>query len=157
MARRLPNGQHAACNSRLDSARPWRSGVSFGPVVESATALAGDFAAACRSVAESPDAAVIIVTGFYIPTAKPPCGETDGPLGAIFLARAFTQLGIRAAPVTDDFCVAALNAGLQACGLEMSVRVLPLPDADTSWPEFLSEFWLPFVRESFLRDTFDRD
>ena len=28
-----------------------------------------------------------IVTGFFVPTASPPAGETDGPLGALFLAR----------------------------------------------------------------------
>ena len=124
-------------------------GLASDPDDNLLTVCAADFETACRSIAETRDTAVVIVTGFYIPTATPPCGETDGPLGAVFLARALTQLGIRVALVTDEFCVAALNAGLQECGLEMAVRVLPLPQQDESWQEYLEEFWLPFVRDQF--------
>ncbi len=47
-----------------------------------------DFAAACRSIAEMPEPRLAIVTGFTIPGTDPLMSETDGPLGALFLARA---------------------------------------------------------------------
>jgi D-glutamate cyclase len=37
-----------------------------------------------------------VVTSFFIPTANPPAFETDGPLGAAFLLRAFLPLGATA-------------------------------------------------------------
>src|SRR2546422_2009384 len=36
--------------------------------------------------AETPNLTIGILTGFVIPHAKPPSAETDGPLGAVFLA-----------------------------------------------------------------------
>ena len=54
-----------------------------------------DFTAACRSLESHPHRTLIVATGFYIPSAKPPAFETDGPLGAAFLARAFEPLGYR--------------------------------------------------------------
>jgi hypothetical protein len=86
-----------------------------------------DFEAACQSIAEMPNAAICIVTGFLIPTANPPRAETDGPLGALFLARAFSSLGIRVTITTDWFCMAALEAGLNECFLEDKVRLIELP------------------------------
>jgi hypothetical protein len=87
-----------------------------------------DFASSCCSLTLMPSTSIAIVTGFFIPHAQPPCGETDGPLGAIFLARAGQALGIKVALVTDAFCRRALEIGLQACGLESTVPVLVLPD-----------------------------
>jgi hypothetical protein len=85
-----------------------------------------DFAAACRSLAAAEGATLGVVTGFYIPTAEPPCGETDGPLGALFLARALMPLGIRVVLITDGFCADALHAGLEASSLPaLPVVVLP--------------------------------
>ena len=40
----------------------------------------GDFAAACRSIAEHPDPSFAIISGFFIPSAATPAFETDGPL-----------------------------------------------------------------------------
>src|ERR671937_822074 len=78
-------------------------GLRADPAANLITACAGDFEAACQSIVE---AAVVIgiVTGFYIAHADPPCGETDGPLGALFLARALTPLGIKVLLATDAFC-----------------------------------------------------
>jgi D-glutamate cyclase len=89
-----------------------------------------DFPTACRSLADAPSPALAIVTGFFIPTADPPAGETDGPLGAVFLARALLPLGFRVAIATDAFCVPALQAGLAACGLRDRVIVIALPSPD---------------------------
>jgi hypothetical protein len=91
------------------------------------TATAGHFQAACRSLAHADNPVLAVVTGFIIPTAEPPRGETDGPLGALFLARALTPLGIRVVLASDLFCVPALRAGLAACGLESAVPVVTLP------------------------------
>src|SRR6185369_16734063 len=95
-----------------------RRGLATDPACNLLTECAGDFAAACKSLANTSDAGVAVVTGFLIPTAQPPAGETDGPLGAVYLARALTPLGIRVAILTDAFCWSALNAGIEACGLK---------------------------------------
>jgi hypothetical protein len=128
---------------------PGHRGLATDPSSNLLTACAGDFTAACQTLAETPDAALAIVTGFFIPTANPPCGETDGPLGAVFLARALTPLGIRVALLTDGFCRPALQAGLKACRLEDRVQVLTLPSPQRPWATFLEKGWLPFVRDNF--------
>jgi hypothetical protein len=104
-------------------------GLRTDPAANLITACPGDFAAACHSLAETPDAAVAVVTGFLIPHARPPAGETDGPLGALFLARALVPLGITVALVTDAFCRPALDAGLAACDLQGCVPVLDCAEA----------------------------
>ena len=68
---------------------PGNRGLARDPHDNLFTATTGDFAAACRSIAEQPDPCRLAsITGFFIPTADPPAFETDGPLGAVFLARA---------------------------------------------------------------------
>src|SRR5271155_3181370 len=83
-------------------------GLRTDPVNNLITACPDDFAAACRSLAQTPQAKILIVTGFYIADAHPPCGETDGPLGALFLARALQPLGIEVFLATDAYCMEAL-------------------------------------------------
>ncbi|HZT83357.1 MAG TPA: hypothetical protein VFA26_24210, partial [Gemmataceae bacterium] len=55
-----------------------RRGLRTDPADNLITRTAGDFEAACRSVAAAPAPALGVVTGFYIPHATPPAGETDG-------------------------------------------------------------------------------
>jgi D-glutamate cyclase len=86
-----------------------------------------DFADACQSVAGHKKAGVLIITGFFIPYGKPPAAETDGPLGALFLARALTPLGMKVALASDPFCVPALQAGVSAAHLDRQVAVVTLP------------------------------
>jgi hypothetical protein len=124
-------------------------GLRADPATNLVNAFPDDFQAACQSVAGASNAAVAVVTGFYIPHATPPCGETDGPLGALFLARALTPLGIRVALVTDAFCRRALEVGLNACGLSQEVPLLTLPARDRPWETFLQAGWLTFVRKTF--------
>ncbi|MBI1830314.1 MAG: DUF4392 domain-containing protein [Planctomycetes bacterium] len=90
-------------------------------------ACAADFRAACHEFAATPSPSLAVVTGFFIPTATPPAGETDGPLGALFLARALVPLGIPVVLATDGFCVRALEAGLAECGLRKQVPIVTLP------------------------------
>jgi hypothetical protein len=107
-------------------------GLRTDPASNLITACPTDFSAACRSIAESPSPAIAVVTGFYIPHAQPPCGETDGPLGALFLARALTPLGAKVHFATDPFCTRALEAGLSACGLADIVPIITLPSTQES-------------------------
>ncbi len=82
-----------------------------------------DFEQACRSIAETTSPEIGIVTGFFIPDSKPPAGETDGPLGALYLARALAPIGVKVHLITDDFCVKAFEAGLSATGLANQVGI----------------------------------
>ena len=95
-------------------ADPGNRGLARDPQDNLFSATAGDFAAACRSIAETPLPNVHVVTGFIIPSVEPPRFETDGPLGAVFLARALAPLNIHVTLRTDPACVAVLNAGLRS-------------------------------------------
>src|SRR5205085_5677023 len=104
--------------------------------------------AACRSIAETQNPAVGIVTGFFIPHAQPPAGETDGPLGALFLARALSPLGVRVVLATDQFCVPALQSGLAACGLRKSVPLVALPNTQVTGTLSSAEYWEHFAAKA---------
>src|SRR5262245_47148571 len=116
-------------------------GLRTDPTSNLITATADDFAAACRSVAETKGACLWVVTGFYIPTGNPPCGETDGPLGALFLARALPQLGVDVVLFTDDFCTGALQAGLKAAGLQGRIGLVTLPRPDHPASASVEAYW----------------
>jgi hypothetical protein len=114
----------------LDTIRDWiqvdigHRGLRTDPAANLITACANDFHAACRSVAETSTPSLLVLTGFFIPDAQPPGAETDGPLGAIFLARALSSAGIEVVLVTDPFCQHALEVGLEACGLPKKVMLV---------------------------------
>jgi hypothetical protein len=103
-----------------------RRGLATDPETNLINACPDDLAAACRSIAGTPQPSLCVVTGFYIPHAEPPAAETDGPLGAIFLARALVPLGVRVSLVTDVFCGPALTVGLEATGLPQGVPLFSL-------------------------------
>lgn len=75
----------------------------------------GELARAAESLAASATR-VLIVTGFYIPSARPPAAETDGPPGSIALAEVLTRLGIESTLMTDRFCASAVAAGMSSRG-----------------------------------------
>ena len=91
--RRDPGGR-GVC-SFLDGGRP----IGFGQL----RAAAQDLARAAKAVA--------IVTGFCIFDADPPAAETDGPPGALFLARALDAIGVRVVLVSDAYGMPLLEAG----------------------------------------------
>jgi D-glutamate cyclase len=91
-------------------------GLARDPVDNLLTACPDDFSNACRSIAEHPNPRVGIVTGFMIPSVEPPTGETDGPLGALFLDRVFAALNIPTVLITDRAAMNALSAGLSEQG-----------------------------------------
>jgi len=115
-------------------------GLRTDPQANLVNACPDDFAAACRSLAETPQAKVLVVTGFHIAHGQPPCNETDGPPGALFLARALVPLGIEVILVTEGSCMSALNAGLEICHLQDQVRVIQLPGE--VWDEQGYEEWV---------------
>jgi hypothetical protein len=121
-----------------------RRGLRTDPVSNLISAYPEDFRLACETIARQKEPAIAVVTGFFIPSAQPPAGETDGPLGALFLARALSPLGIKVTLATDSFCRQALKAGLDACALE-NVGLVTLPAyEDSSWvlPE---AYWQKFI------------
>jgi hypothetical protein len=67
-----------------------------------------------------------VVTGFCIDDDSRITAETDGPPGAIFLARAFLALGIEAVLITDRFALPLLEAGCKALNLT-DVRLIEFP------------------------------
>ncbi len=121
-----------------------KRGLRTDPERNLVNACLDDFHAACKSLAEHPAPGLAVVTGFFIPTATPPAGETDGPLGALYLARALVPLGIPVVLVTDDFCVRALEAGLAECGLRKQVPVVTLPAPAQAQKMTDAEYWQYF-------------
>jgi hypothetical protein len=120
-------------------------GLRADPADNLITRTAGDFEAACRSIAADEQASLAVVTGFYIAHADPPCAETDGPLGALYLARALVPLGFQVTLVTDAFGEQALVAGLEACGLDIG-PVLILPPAIYPWDDWMKLAWEQYVK-----------
>lgn len=90
------------------------------------TAAAGGLESACRSIAAAREARVGIVTGFNVPTEAGPRPETDGPPGAVFLARALTAVGVPVVLAAESEIEPALLAGLRVCGLEGGVSFVRL-------------------------------
>lgn len=133
---------------------PGRRGLRSDPEENLITATAGDFAAACRAVARHPLPRVAIVTGFTIPTARPPCGETDGPPGALHLARALSRLGIPVAIATDGTSLPALQAGVAAAGLA-DVTVAEIPDRPGAYGRSITENYAQ-DRAAYLGEFFRR-
>src|SRR5580704_4407134 len=70
----------------------------------------GGLEAAARSIAQTPDAHVAIVTGFFIRNAVPPSPETDGLGGMAHLAAGLAHAGIPVTIITDAPCAKALWA-----------------------------------------------
>jgi hypothetical protein len=70
--------------------------------------------------------AVAIVTGFCVFDGQHWNAETDGPPGALYLAKICQTLGIETVLVSDRYGVPVLQAGCQACGLSSDL-VLEAP------------------------------
>lgn len=122
---------------------PGNRGLGRDPHDNLFTATKGDFEAACRSFVNTPDAALDVTTGFYIPTATPPAFETDGPLGAAFLFRALVPLGYQVGLSGQKACASAMHAAI-AQGTALKPAFIEYRDAsdqpgyvvqlEESWP-----------------------
>jgi hypothetical protein len=123
-------------------------GLRADPNENLVTACAGDFAAACHSFVKSHRPSLAIVTGFVIAHADPPAPETDGPLGAIFLARAAIATGARVVLAAEGLCVGALKAGVDACGLAGEVQIITLPLPSTTRAVDPKEYTHRFTEEA---------
>ena len=99
----------------------------------------GDFENACKSLAIG--SGVVIFTGFYIPTATPPAPETDGPLGALFIARTLASLGRKVAITCEKNCLLAFEVSLQHLGLGDKIDLIESPvDTNNDYAQnFLSQ------------------
>ena len=90
----------------------------------------GQLGAAATDLAQRATS-VAIVTGFCIVDARPPTAETDGPPGALYLARELMSLGVDVTLITDRYSIAALELGCELLGMPRSlVREVPLETGD---------------------------
>ncbi len=92
---------------------------------------AGQLAAAAANLAQTASR-VAIVTGFFIPHAEPPCAETDGPPGSLFLAHCLNALGIDAAVITDEPCASTVQAAADGIGFPAD-QIFVAPLKAESW------------------------
>jgi hypothetical protein len=107
-------------------------GLARDPKDNLITACPDDFANACKSIADQKKPGIVVATGFFIPTGNPPTGETDGPLGALFIARLAKYIQGYVLIATDKYCRAALQAGLVFVGLKDYVGIFMRED---NYPE----------------------
>ena len=63
---------------------------------------------------------VLIVTGL-VDSARFPCGEIDGPIGSLALARSLTMLGHRVTIIVDDEAIAPIRAVADVADLDISL------------------------------------
>lgn len=143
---------------------PGARGLARDPRENLFNACPGDLADACRGIARTPRARLLIVTGFPIVRVDPVCGETDGPLGAVFLARALAPLGIEVAIAAESWCINALTVGLDFCNLRDRVSLIDLNESggltriasqlQTSWTHLLA---LERVGPSHTLESIARD
>ncbi len=128
---------------------PAQRGLAKDPTENLFTQSASDFARICSDLASHAKPVVAIVTGFYIPTGTPPAPETDGPLGTVFLARAFRALGIGAVPLVDVATEKAIDVGLDHCGFVRprphSGHCLTFPGPSHPWHVFVELDWRSIV------------
>jgi hypothetical protein len=104
---------------------PGNRGLARDPHDNLFTACPGDFTAACRSIADHQTPMVCLTTGFLIPTADPPAYETDGPLGAVFLARSLGLLGVRTHVLAEMTTRMAFDRGFAAAEIKLGIAQQP--------------------------------
>jgi hypothetical protein len=79
---------------------------------------------------------IAVVSGFYVPSASAP--ETDGPSGAVVLARAIARTGRRVEIWTDALCLRCMRICAETIGFPGgSVLDATNLDAETNAPELL--------------------
>ncbi|MFZ5519233.1 MAG: glutamate cyclase domain-containing protein [Candidatus Zhuqueibacterota bacterium] len=101
-------------------------GIHRNPGDNLCTFTRGHLLKAIQFLAQRPGCSVAIATGFYIPAGTPPAPESDGPLGALFLARSLHQLGYQVMLITDALCAPPLHQGLEFFGIQ-AIDVIRFP------------------------------
>lgn len=79
---------------------------------------------------------IVIVTGFYIERMK--TGETDGPLGAAFLAQALEKLTFKVTIMTSPFNERIMQAAIDALQLKAKLDVVDAGEELEKFPQVLS-------------------
>lgn len=99
----------------------------------------GQLAGAARELAERARG-VAIVTGFCVADLLVPVAETDGPPGALYLARALEALGVEVVFVTDRYALPLLRIGCREWRLDAAVVEVPIEreQAEAAIEEFLA-------------------
>jgi hypothetical protein len=92
----------------------------------------GMLEAAARELAEHGQA-VGIVTGFCVADVDPPAAETDGPPGALYLARALAALEIDTVLISDRYALSLLKLGCGIGGLKTQLFEIPLGRNEERW------------------------
>jgi hypothetical protein len=69
-----------------------------------------------RSLTTCENPSVAFVTGFYLPHARPPAAESDGPLAVAIAAGILHQAGIPAVVVTDRWSADVVHAAMAGAG-----------------------------------------
>jgi hypothetical protein len=93
---------------------PGNRGLARDPYDNLLTTTAGDFQTACKSIATHRDPTLALFSGFFIASADPPAFETDGPLGACFVKRALSPLGISCGEIGETPVCDSIQAGYMA-------------------------------------------
>lgn len=115
---------------------------------------AGQLAAAVESLAQT-TGAVAIATGFWIPTPEGGAAETDGPPGALYLARALAALGREVVLVTDAFGMPLLESGCDVLGLPRDcIHEFPFESPEVDHPHRASNAAQCNVVSDRFVDTF---
>lgn len=79
---------------------------------------------------------VVIVTGFYI--EKMNTGETDGPLGAVFLAQSLEKLGTKVTLMTSPFNQNILQRAIDALQLDTHLIIVDEGEEAEIFPKILA-------------------
>lgn len=133
---------------QVDVGQRGKTQESLASVYEATQA---DFLGAALSIARHPSPQLLVVTGFFIPTGQPPAYETDGPLGALFLARVSRMLRIRCVIASELAVVRAVQAGQQRSGLpQIDVAELPCDDEMEIWSQWCHRWQLRPTHIVFL-------
>lgn len=101
--------------------------------------VAGQLAGAAHELAER-GRCIAIVTGFCVADLSVPVAETDGPPGALYLARALEALGVEVVFVTDCYALPLLRIGCRDWRLNAALVEVPIEreQAAASIGEFLA-------------------
>jgi len=142
---------------RLVRRDPARRGIASAEIAGRPLAADG-LACAAESLAMEAKG-VAIVTGFCVVGPGGPRAETDGPPGAIFLARALLGLGIETTLVTDSVASASLRIGCELAALDPAIVVecpfesddpeSPTHDSNEAGSHAASDAWV----EGFLKGS----
>ena len=89
----------------------------------------GNLGRAAQSLAETPEANVGIVAGFFVRHADPPSPETDGLNGMGQLAAGLAEAGIRITVISDAPCAKAVWAVVDALPGKAKLEIVDIDEA----------------------------